>query len=123
MPQHFVCLTFDLDNTSGAIARGMTTPTMISRGDFGMVATDRLLKLLGKRDILGTWFIPGHTIETYPTSVRAVHAAGHEIAHHGWTHRIPATLGREVEDLELARGNEAIKTLTGRYARGYRSPS
>jgi peptidoglycan/xylan/chitin deacetylase (PgdA/CDA1 family) len=123
MPQHFVCLTFDLDNTSGAIARGMTTPTMISRGDFGMVATDRLLELLGKHEILGSWFIPGHTIETYPTSVRAVHAAGHEIAHHGWTHRVPATLGREAEEQELARGNEAIKTLTGRYARGYRSPA
>jgi peptidoglycan-N-acetylglucosamine deacetylase len=123
MSQHFVCLTFDLDNTSGAIARGMTTPTMISRGDFGMVATDRLLQLLGKRQILGTWFIPGHTIETYPASVRAVHAAGHEIAHHGWTHRVPATLGREAEEAELTRGNEAIKTLTGRYARGYRSPS
>jgi peptidoglycan/xylan/chitin deacetylase (PgdA/CDA1 family) len=123
MSQHFVCLTFDLDNTSGAIARGMTTPTMISRGDFGMVATERLLALLGRRQILGTWFIPGHTIETYPASVQAVHAAGHEIAHHGWTHRVPATLGREAEDLELARGNEAIKAVTGRYARGYRSPA
>jgi peptidoglycan/xylan/chitin deacetylase (PgdA/CDA1 family) len=123
MSQHFVCLTFDLDNASGAIARGMTTPTMISRGDFGMVATERLLQLLERRQILGTWFIPGHTIETYPASVRAVHGAGHEVGHHGWTHRVPATLGREAEELELTRGNDAIKTLTGHYARGYRSPA
>jgi len=66
MGQHFVCLTFDLDNASGAIARDMTTPTMISRGDFGMVATERLLALLQRHRILGTWFIPGHTIESYP---------------------------------------------------------
>jgi peptidoglycan/xylan/chitin deacetylase (PgdA/CDA1 family) len=32
-------------------------------------------------------------------------------------------LGREVEEQELVRGNEAIKRLTGNYARGYRSPS
>ena len=47
----------------------------------------------------------------------------HEIGHHGWTHRIPASLSREGEERELVRGNEAIKKLTGQYARGYRSPS
>ena len=123
MPQHFVCLTFDLDNASASIARDMATPTMISRGDFGMVGTERLLALLDKFEIAGTWFIPGHTIESYPASVRAVHEAGHEIGHHGWTHRPPAGLGREVEERELIRGNEAIRALTGVAARGYRSPS
>jgi len=123
MPQHFVCLTFDLDNTSGSIARGATTPTMISRGDFGMVGTERLLALLARTGIAATWFIPGHTIESYPASVVAVHAAGHEIGHHGWTHRAPASLSREEEARELARGNAAIRSLTGRNARGYRSPS
>ena len=49
--------------------------------------------------------------------------AGHEIGHHGWTHRAPAALGREEEERELVRGNDAIRKLTGRYARGYRSPS
>jgi peptidoglycan/xylan/chitin deacetylase (PgdA/CDA1 family) len=123
MPQHFVCLTFDLDNTSVAISRGSTTPTMISRGDFGMVGTERLLQLLAKFEIPATWFVPGHTIESYPGSVRAVHEAGHEIGHHGWTHRPPASLSREDEERELVRGNEAIRALTGRFARGYRSPS
>ncbi len=123
MSQHFVCLTFDLDNASGAIARGLTTPTMISRGDFGMVATERLLALLRAHGIASTWFIPGHTIETYSASCTAVAAAGHEIGHHGWTHRVPASLGREEEERELIRGNEAIRKLTGRAARGYRSPA
>jgi peptidoglycan/xylan/chitin deacetylase (PgdA/CDA1 family) len=123
MPKHFVCLTFDLDNTSGSIARGATTPTMLSRGDFGMVGTERLLALTAKFSIPTTWFIPGHTIESYPASAVAVHAAGHEIGHHGWTHRPPASLSREDEERELVRGNEAIRSLTGRNARGYRSPS
>jgi len=123
MSQHFVCLTFDLDNTSGMIARGLTTPTMISRGDFGMVATERLLALLRTHDIASTWFIPGHTIETYPSSCADVVKAGHEIGHHGWTHRVPASLSREEEERELVRGGEAIRKLTGRNARGYRSPA
>jgi peptidoglycan/xylan/chitin deacetylase (PgdA/CDA1 family) len=120
---HFVCLSFDYDNASPAIARDMTTPTMISRGDFGQVAAERLLRLLGGRRIASTWFIPGHTIETYPASCKAVFEAGHEIAHHGWTHRVPASLSREEEEQELIRGNAAIEALTGRKARGYRSPA
>ena len=123
MAQHFVCLTFDFDNASPMIAREMTTPTMISRGDFGMVASERLVALMAKHGVRTTWFTPGHTIETYPAHCRVVFEAGHEIAHHGWTHRVPATLGRDEEERELVRGNEAIKQLTGQPARGYRSPA
>lgn len=123
MSQHFVCLTFDYDNASPMIAREMTTPTMISRGDFGVVAAERLLALMARRGVASTWFIPGHTIESYPASCRAVFEAGHEIGHHGWTHRPPASLGREEEKRELERGNAAIKSLTGANARGYRSPA
>jgi peptidoglycan/xylan/chitin deacetylase (PgdA/CDA1 family) len=50
-------------------------------------------------------------------------AAGHEIAHHGWTHRPPTSLTREDEEEEIVRGNESIRKLTGRNARGYRSPT
>jgi peptidoglycan/xylan/chitin deacetylase (PgdA/CDA1 family) len=123
MAQYFVCLTFDLDNASPFIARGLTSPSMISRGDFGIVGTERLLQLLRQNNIRATWFIPGHSIESYPACARSVFEAGHEIAHHGWTHRVPADLGRELEEQELVRGNEAIKHLTGQYACGYRSPS
>ncbi|MCC6719311.1 MAG: polysaccharide deacetylase [Acetobacteraceae bacterium] len=123
MADLFVCLTFDHDNTSSAISRGQTSPTMISRGDFGIPAAQRILRLLNEQRIPTTWFIPGHTIDSYPSCVAAVHAAGHEIGNHGWTHRVPSTLGPEGEEQELVRGNESIMRLTGRAPRGYRSPA
>ena len=123
MAELFVCLTFDHDNVSGQISRGNVTPTAISRGDFGIPATQRILRLLNAERIPATWFIPGHTIESYPSCVAAVNASGHEIGHHGWTHRVPSTLGAEGEEEELLRGIEAITKLTGRAPRGYRSPS
>jgi peptidoglycan/xylan/chitin deacetylase (PgdA/CDA1 family) len=123
MPDLLVCLTFDHDNASSMISRKLTSPTNISRGDFGIVAVPRILSLLQKHGIPTTWFIPGHTIESYPTTVRTVVEAGHEIAHHGWTHRVPATLGRDGEEEELVRGIASIVALTGRKPRGYRSPS
>src|SRR6266850_707390 len=105
---------------SGWIARGMTTPTPVSRGEFGVIGAARILALLKKHDIPATWFVPGHTLETYPKACERVLEAGHEIGHHGWTHVPPASLSRDEEEAELVRANEQIKKLTGRYARGYR---
>jgi len=49
--------------------------------------------------------------------------AGHEIAHHGWSHVPPADLSAEEEEADMVRANDAVMRLTGRKARGYRSPS
>jgi peptidoglycan/xylan/chitin deacetylase (PgdA/CDA1 family) len=63
MARHIVCLTFDFDVMSGHIARGMLTPTPISRGEFGIVGAGRILSLLQAQGIPSTWFIPGFTID------------------------------------------------------------
>lgn len=123
MPDFLVCITFDYDNVSSTIARGGITPTLLSRGEFGVTGASRILDLLTAERVPSTWFVPGHTIETYPASVAAVRDAGCEIEHHGWTHRVPSTLTREQENEELVRGIEAIRTLTGRTPIGYRSPA
>lgn len=123
MPRHIVCLTFDFDTQSGFIARGMTTPTALSRGEFGAIASRRILDFLKSRGVKATWFIPGFTIESWPRECQAVVADGHEVAHHSWAHIPPATQTREQEEADLVRANNAIARLTGRKARGYRSPS
>jgi len=117
MAKHMVCLTFDFDVMSGHIARGMTTPTPISRGEFGIVGASRILPLLQAQKIPTTWFIPGFTIETYPEACIEVVEGGHEIAHHGWTHVQPALLDRVQEESEMIRANDAIARLCGRRAR------
>lgn len=123
MARHVVCLTFDHDHMSGFIARGLTTPTAISRGEYDMVVIPRLVALLEKYDIKATFFTPGHTIDTTPECVMPYVEAGHELAHHGWTHRLPVTMERAEEEEEIVRGNESIERISGRTARGYRSPA
>ena len=123
MPRHIVCLTFDFDTQSGFIARGMTTSTPLSRGEFGATASGRILNFLNERDIKATWFVPGFTIESWPKESAAVVEAGHEIGHHSWAHIPPADQTRQEEEADLVRANDNIVKLTGRKARGYRSPS
>ena len=74
--RHLVCLTFDFDAMSGFVSRGLTTPTMISRGEFGVVGARRLLSLLDAHGIAATWFIPGVVIRTYPEVCAEIAAAG-----------------------------------------------
>ena len=123
MARHIVCLTFDFDTESGFIARGWDSPTPLSRGEFGVLASGRILATLKERGLPSTWFVPGFTIESHPAACEAVVAGGHEIAHHSWSHVPPAQLSRDEEAEDIARANEAILKLTGKKARGYRSPS
>lgn len=54
--------------------------TNISRGVFGAtVGTDRLLKLLDKYNIKASWYVPAHTLESFPRPMAAVRDAGHEM--------------------------------------------
>ena len=123
MPRHLVCLTFDFDTQSAFISRGLTTPTPLSRGEFGAIASGRILDMLKRYGIPATWFIPGFTIESWPKECERVVAGGHEVAHHSWAHIPPANQTVAEEEADLVRANEAIRRLTGKPARGYRSPS
>jgi len=123
MTRHIACLTFDFDVISSWINRGLTTPTPISRGEFGLVGAERIMALLERHGIRATWFVPGHTLDTFPEICRRIHDGGHEIGHHGYLHEPPATLTREKEEAVLARGIESIRAVTGAVPRGYRSPS
>jgi peptidoglycan/xylan/chitin deacetylase (PgdA/CDA1 family) len=123
LPRHIVCLTFDFDTQSGLIARGMTTPTALSRGEFGLIGAPRILALLKAYGLRASWFIPGFTIESHPAACAEVVRDGHEVAHHSWAHVPPAQQSRAEEEADLVRANAAIERLTGRKARGYRSPS
>jgi len=125
-PRSTVCLTFDFDAISIWIGpnRSSNSPSAISRGEFGAIGVERILKLLDRKGIKATFFTPGHTAETYPDSVKAIVAGGHEIGHHGYLHENPCALGtREREELVLLRGLEALDKTAGVRPTGYRSPA
>ncbi|WP_214415287.1 polysaccharide deacetylase family protein [Sphaerisporangium fuscum] len=122
MPESTVCLTFDFDAISSWLARGQASPGPISRGEFGAHAVPRILKMLRERGITSTFFIPGHTVETYPEQCAAIAEAGHEIALHGYLHEPVSTLDPAAELATVLRARGAIRKVTGYEARGNRTP-
>ena len=122
-PTGHVCLSFDFDGPSLWMQRRQTSPTPMSRGEFGAVAVPRILKLLARRGIPATFFIPGHTIETYPDVCRQIADAGHEIGLHGYAHEFNPALSPEKERWVMQRSLELAERLTGTAPTGYRAPS
>lgn len=119
-----VCLTFDFDAVSVWISLKEKSPTAISRGEFGArVGIWRILSLLDKHDVKSTFFVPGHTADTYPEIVKKIHEKGHEIAHHGYCHESPADLEYEEEVAILDKGINSLRNITGKRPLGYRAPS
>jgi len=82
-----VSLGIHVDAVAGWLGSygGEDSPDDISRGMFaGEVGSMRLLKLFERENLKTSWFIPGHSIETFPEQMKAVAAAGHEIGLHGY---------------------------------------
>jgi len=102
---------------------GEDSPSDISRGMFsGEVGTPRLLNLFKKFNIPTTWFIPGHSIETFPIQMKTIVDAGHEIGIHNYSHENPISMTPEQERIVLERSIEMVTKLSGKRPTGYVAP-
>ena len=117
-----VALTFDHDAISSEVERG-GGPVLLSRGEFGpRVGVPRILDLLRRQRIAATFFVPGHTVTTFPDSVAAIADAGHEVGCHGWAHEDLAKLDRAAVRDVMLRSTEAVAAASGHRPRGFRAP-
>ena len=115
----------DVDAVAGWLGSygGEDSPDDISRGLFaGEVGAPRLLKFFERLGIKTTWFIPGHSIETFPEQMAAVANAGHEVGIHGYSHENPIAMTRAQETEVLDKCIELVTKLTGKRATGYVAP-
>jgi len=120
-------LTFDLDAEAMWTARDpsyASRPILMSQGAYGWkVGTGRILRLLARYGIRTTFFIPGLIVEQRPALMEQILAAGHEIAHHSYSHAWILGLTAEQEREEMEKGIAAIERASGRKPRGWRSPA
>ena len=120
-----VLVGVDVDAVAGWLGSygGGDSPSDIQRGMFaGEVGIPRMLRLFERLDLPTTWFVPGHSLETFPDQVRMIIDAGHEIGAHGYAHENPIALSDAQERAVLERSVELIDRITGRPPRGYVAP-
>lgn len=118
--------TFDFDAEEvwiGEDPRNAQRPGVLSQGTYGAkVAVPALLAMLERRGVRATFFVPGRVAEQHADRVRQIAEAGHELAHHGYTHTSPSALSRQEEEAELVKGLAILRSF-GAEVTGYRSPS
>lgn len=115
----------DVDAVAGWLGSygGEDSPDDISRGMFaGEVGSIRLLDLFDKLGIKTTWFIPGHSAETFPEQMKEVAIRGHEIGIHGYSHENPIAMTPEQEEAVLDKCIDLITELSGQRPTGYVAP-
>ena len=123
MPRSTVCLTFDFDAMSVWFGYEHVTPAMLQRGEYGArVGVPRLLQMLERHELPATFFVPGHTLESFPAPSLAIVEAGHEVAHHSYAHVDPSGQPPDEERADMERALAALDRL-GVHPLGYRSPS
>lgn len=83
----------------------------------------RLLELLAGRDTHGTFFTVGCVAERHPGMIRAIAAAGHELASHTWDHRKVTEQTPEEFRASIRRTKQVLEDLGGHAVIGFRAPS
>lgn len=118
-------MSIDLEDYFHAHALGAHVPRSTwDRLDWRVErSTDRVLELLADWDTRATFFVLGMVAERYPSLVRRVAEAGHEIASHGWAHERVDELDRVGFRRDVSKTRERLEELTGTPVVGYRAPS
>ena len=114
-----VALSFDVDQETGSLRDGRTSPALLAQGEYGSRAgVPRILKLLDRYAIPASFYIPAVSALLHPDDVRRIAEAGHEVGLHGWIHERNSSLS-EADERELTPSRRCRAGGTRRQAAGW----
>jgi peptidoglycan-N-acetylglucosamine deacetylase len=119
-----VALSFDVDQETGSLRDGRTSPALLAQGEYGARAgLPRILKLLGRYAIPASFYIPAVSALLHPDDVRRIAESGHEVGLHGWIHERNSSLAEADERQLTHRAAAVLEQLAGRPPVGLRTAS
>jgi polysaccharide deacetylase family protein (PEP-CTERM system associated) len=86
-------------------------------------STRRLLDIFSENDVKATFFVLGWIAKKSPSLVREIHAAGHEIACHGLSHKLIFEQSKSEFRQESRESKSMLEDLIGSAVNGYRAAS
>jgi len=85
--------------------------------------TQRLLAIFDEYEVRSTFFVLGWVAERFPDLVRDIAARRHEVASHGYAHRLAYDQTPKAFREDVRRAKSLLEDATGRRVLGYRAPS
>jgi polysaccharide deacetylase family protein (PEP-CTERM system associated) len=118
-------LTVDVEDYFhvSALAPSIHRDSWSSRESRVVRNTHRLLDLFEQFGVRGTFFVLGWVAERYPQLVRDIAARSHEVACHGYSHRLVYEQSAEEFREETLRSKTLLEDVTGSAVLGYRAAS
>ena len=118
-------LTVDVEDYFhvAALAANIRRDSWTSRESRVVANTQRLLTIFEQFDVRATFFVLGWVAERHPQLVRDIAARGHEVACHGFSHRLVYEQPRKEFLEETRRAKLFLEDITGTAVLGYRAAS
>lgn len=85
--------------------------------------TEIILELMAAKSVTATFFILGWVAERFPDLVARIHSQGHEVACHGYSHKLIYQQTRQEFAEETRRAKSALEDIIGRPVVSYRAAS
>jgi len=83
----------------------------------------RVLRILDGFQVRGTFFILGWLAERNPSLVKRIREAGHEIASHGFEHKMISRMTPEEFRQDVRKSKGILEEISGETVAGYRAPT
>jgi polysaccharide deacetylase family protein (PEP-CTERM system associated) len=84
---------------------------------------EKLMGVCDSFNIKSTCFVLGGLAVEKPHIVRQISAKGHEIASHGYLHKLVYTISKEEFRADIRKSKRVLEDITGQAVIGYRAPS
>jgi polysaccharide deacetylase family protein (PEP-CTERM system associated) len=85
--------------------------------------TERLLNIFDEYHVTATFFVLGMVAERFPSLVTRIASLGHEVASHGYGHRLIYDQTPQAFREDVKRSKALLEAAAGRRVLGYRAPS
>lgn len=118
-------LTVDVEDYFhvAALAPSIHRDSWTSRESRVVGNTRNLLAIFEQFGAQGTFFVLGWVAERYPELIREIAARGHEVACHGFSHRLVYEQSLEEFREETRHAKNLLEDITGSAVLGYRAAS
>lgn len=120
MRNYFV--TFDIEEWCHANFNSLKEIPETTENDLDK-EVDIMLDMCEERNIKSTCFILGVVAEKYPQVVKKIYNAGHEVASHGYDHKLVYNMTPEEFNNDISKSCKLLEDIIGEKIQGYRAPS